>query len=62
MNKVSRPESDKEALIMALWLAITAPDEETKADAVHIADAVAGWLTPEEVATCKAIAAEMAKK
>ena len=50
------PQSDKEALILALQLAITAPDEEKAQLAVDSADRLAAGMTDEEVEACKALA------
>jgi len=54
MNK--GPQSEKEALILALQLAINAPDEEKAALATDCAERLAAGMTNEEVEACKALA------
>ena len=50
------PQSIKEALILALQLAISASDEEEAALLSACADQLAAGMTPEEVEACKALA------
>lgn len=53
------PKTHKEALTLALTLAIQAPDEDKAADCIRLADQLAAGMTPEEVEACK-IAAKAA--
>ena len=50
------PQSEQEALILALQLAITAPDEQQAALASDCADRLAAGMTEQEVKACKALA------
>ena len=50
------PQSEQEALILALQLAINAPDEQKAALASDCADRLAAGMTEQEVKACKALA------
>ena len=49
-------QSDKEALVLALTLAITAPTEAMAQQCIRHADALAAGLSEQEVEACKALA------
>ena len=49
-------QNEKQALILALQLAINAPDEEKAALATDCAERLAAGMTNEEVEACKALA------
>lgn len=49
-------QSDKEALVLALQLAITAPTLAQSRDCVKQAEALSAGMTEEEVEACKALA------
>ena len=50
------PQSEQEALILALQLAITAPDEQQAALASDCAERLAAGMTEREIEACKALA------
>ena len=50
-------QSDKEAVVEALVLSITAPTHEKEEQYMQFAGVLAAHLTPEEVEACMAIAA-----
>ena len=49
-------QSDKEALVMALTLAITAPTEAKAQQCIRLADTLAAGLSKQEVEACKTLA------
>lgn len=53
---MTKPQTDLEALVLALELALSAPTQEKADHAEAIADAIASKLPPEQVEGCKAIA------
>ena len=50
------PQSEQEALILALQLVITAPDEQKAALASECAEILAAGMTEQEIKACKALA------
>ena len=50
------PQSEQEALILALQLAINAPDEQKAAMATDCAERLAAGMTEQEIEACKALA------
>ena len=50
------PQSDTEALVLALELALNAPTDEQAQLAAELADRLAAKLSTEQVEACKAIA------
>jgi hypothetical protein len=59
---MNSPRSPKEALTLALFLAITAPTEAQAAQAVALAVQIAETLNPADVAAAKRNAARRAKR
>jgi len=49
-------QNDKEALVLALQLAITAKTPESSRDCVKKAQALSAGMTDEEIEACKALA------
>ena len=50
------PQSDTEALVLALQLALNAPTDEEAQQAAELADRLAAKLTTDQIEACKAIA------
>ena len=50
------PQSEQQALILALQLAITAPDEQKAALASDCAERLAAGMTEQKIEACKALA------
>lgn len=57
---MSELNGDYGALVLALTLAITAPDEQRAAQCVELADLLAANLTPDQVAAAQAEASAAA--
>ena len=56
MSHMSELKSPKEALTLALYLALSAPSEDKAQELEAMADSLAQGLSAEEVEACKAIA------
>jgi len=56
MTTMTKPQTDKEALVMGLLLALVAPTDELAQKASAMADNIASRLSTDEVEACKAIA------
>ena len=56
MSLMSELKSPKEALTLALYLALSAPSEDKAQELGAMADSLAQGLSAEEVEACKAIA------
>ena len=53
MNAATQPQSRREALALALWLALTAPSPEEKALAVELAEELSAGLSASDVRAAK---------
>lgn len=60
MLAMPAPTNDTEALTMALFLSITAPDEDKASRAMAMVEDFASGMTEDEIEFCKAAAQEMA--
>lgn len=56
MTTMTKPQTDKEALVLALLLSLTAPTDELAQEAAATADNIASRMSTDEVEACKAIA------
>lgn len=53
MSAPAAPQSDREALALALWLALTAPSPEREALAVELAETLSAHMTARDVRAAK---------
>jgi len=53
LSRMTKPQTDYEALVMALTLAITAPTDEKAKDCSDIADSIANKLSELEIHRAK---------
>jgi hypothetical protein len=53
MSAATQPQSRQEALALALWLALTAPNPEEEALAVELAEQLSAGLTASDVRAAK---------
>ena len=56
MTTMTKPQTDKEALVLGLLLSLTAPTDELAQEAAAMADSIASGMSTDEVEACKAIA------